>query len=132
MTRDEILAMQPGRALDVLVAARAMGWTHIVINDEYRGIYVGWPPDPRSWETEEGAYIPRYSQDGAAALQIIPIMAKRGWDCATYYEASTKRWTAYFLRDSHEDTRARAESDTLAEAVSKAALLALMEEAEDA
>ncbi len=128
MTREQILAMEPGRELDALVAERVMGWTNIIRHDEYGGVYVGWPPDRRPWDTDRGAYIPRYSYDDVAALQIIPAMGQRGWDCATYYEADAGCWTVYFLSAQFKPADARAQSGLLAEAICKAALLAVLEE----
>ena len=128
MTRDEILAMKPGREMDALAARKAMGWTHIITKDQYGGVYVGWPPDRSA---ESGEYIPHYSTDDAAAMKIVPAMAKRGWDFAVYYWAESERYTAYFLRDSrHEGAYAQAEAGALPEAICKAALLALLKKGE--
>lgn len=65
-----------------------------------------------------------YSTSDAAALDIIAAMAKRGWDCATYYEGDLHRYTVYFFKHASP----RAQSSSLAEAIAKAALLAVLEE----
>lgn len=127
MTRDEILAMKPGRDMDVLVARRVMGWTDI---EPIGPMYVGRPPGMKPVHPVDARFVPCYSTDDAAALEIIPAMAKRGYDCGAYYEADARRWTVYFLPPRCGS--AKAQSGSLAEAICKAALLALLEEGEGA
>lgn len=69
---------QAGRELDALVAEKVMGWTHIP---------VGSHPNLRSeaWTNDNGASavftLPFYSQDIAAAWEVVEQLKTLGWTC---------------------------------------------------
>lgn len=107
MTRDDILAMNPGNALNLLVGKTIFGYTEQTVDiDGYA----------------YGAGIPEYSTDISAA-----------WDVADkfYYVDIRKvnkvdedrrwKWTAWVSRGDGSSRNATA--DTAAEAICKAALL---------
>lgn len=84
MTRDEILAMKPGRELDALVAINIFGWQKVV----FGGVVMIAPPqnDERmhwaaNWD-EHGCphWIPHYSTDISAAWEVFEkIKNLGGW-----------------------------------------------------
>ncbi len=135
MTRDEIMALS-GVSLRRAVAEKVMGYWVYHYTKGPRGYYMLLDDEDhplgleRRTEEEAWADCPPFEDDPAAALTIIPVMGERGWDCAIYYEAATKRSSVYFLCDSDENAGATATANLLAEAISKAALLALLEEAD--
>jgi hypothetical protein len=107
--RDEILAMEPGRELDALVAEKVMGLKSIAPNSAMDGEYPVW--------------IPAYSIDIAAAWQVVERMG-RTWDMylSRHYSG---RWTCTFDRHgNYLETTVKAGSAP--EAICKAALLAVM------
>ena len=116
MTRDEILAMKAGRELDALVAEKVMG----VKNMEQ------WLINHRMDETGQ------YSTDIAAAWEVVEKMRQRFRDSSKTvlfgcHENLAGNWTAYWYQST--DTMPpqwEAISESLPEAISKAALLAVM------
>lgn len=98
MNREQVLAMKPGRELDLLIAEKIIGW----------GKY------------EALNYIPnKYSTDIAAAWEI----AKKINDCLHLKEHGAKgNWEAYFCGYQIS----KVDADTAPEAICKAALLAVI------
>ena|SRR3972149_2705349 len=105
MTQEEILAMQPGSELNMIVAEKIMG--HIVTKDEIFG-YMERAVDP-----EDGGSIwtmvKSYSEDISVAELVVDRMIEMGYEDAIYW--------ADFGGGKY----------TEAEAICKAALLAVLE-----
>ncbi len=83
MTREEILAMRPGRELDAVVAEKVMGWKWISPETPGNPLLVSPPDDKRQlwsgiWD-ERGIphYLPFYSIDISAAWEVF--LVTRGW-----------------------------------------------------
>jgi len=104
MTRDEILAMEPGRELDALVAEKVMGWTH------YREEWGGVVPDS----------ISHYSTDISAAWEVVEKMGPFTQLTADIYNGITVWHCSFSVVDS-------VDAVTAPEAICKAALLAALE-----
>lgn len=146
MTREEIMAMKPGRKLDALVAEKIMG-LRVVAHDwpcgrdpefgdyeaasfweeemEERGpVYVpedgSWPPKYLLDVKAHYAYVepvPFYSTDIAAAWQVVEKMiTDKGLFCLTIDDESDGFW-CHFGNCAHEAY------GTAPEAICKAALL---------
>lgn len=105
MTQEEILTMQPGRELDIEVAQKIMG--HIIADDETLG-YVERFIDPDDGSSLWSSVTP-YSADISAAWSVIDRMIDMGYEDTTH-------WANF------GDGRY-----TKAEAICKAALLAVLE-----
>jgi len=98
MTRDEILAMKPGRELDALIAEKVMGWSWGIIGD----------------------LIPAYSTDISAAWEVVEEMG----DCLHLRQHGEQgEWEAWFCGYPNS----KAHGETAPEAICKAALLAVMD-----
>lgn len=110
LTREEILAMEPGDKLDEWVALKIMGFEKSNLRD-------GW--------VRVGAlatYPKRYSKDISAAWEVLNKMIEKGaevnvgfyeqWDCSIDYPI---------------DCNWRETAKTAPEAICKAALLAVLE-----
>ena len=106
MTREEILAMQPGSELNTKVAEKIMG--HIVTKDETFG-YMERLVDP---EDDSSVWCPvkPYSEDISVAELVVDRMIEMGHEDAIYW--------ADFGEGKY----------TEAEAICKSALLAVLEE----
>jgi len=123
MTRDEIMKMPPGRELDALVAEYVVGMK------EHRKAYpesfderVIWfrnPPNVTAY------YVPFYSTDTAAALEVAIRLQKQGYyvciELLPYEETSVGVY-----EENPAEQIAYAKAQTPAEAICKAALLAVM------
>ena len=122
--RDEILAMEPGRLLDALVAEYVVGMK------EHRKAYpesfderVIWfrnPPNVTAY------YVPFYSTDISAAWEVAEKLQKQGYvvciELLPYEETSVGVYEA-----DPANQIAYAKSNKPAEAIAKAALLAVMD-----
>lgn len=106
MTREEILAMEPGSELNRKVAEEVMGYT--IVNDETFG-YMERLIDPEDGRPVWNPLEP-YSEDIAAAELVVDTMIERGCDDAIYW--------ADFGGGKYAE----------AEAICKAALCAILEE----
>ena len=113
MTRDEVLAMKPGRELDALVAEKVMGWKVAQVFDlkDTDGTNIANGITPYSI----GQRVPHYSTDIAAAWEVVGKFEyidvrrfKDHWGCTVYGQTVTGK--------------------TAPEAICKAALLAVMGE----
>lgn len=117
MTRDEVLAMKPGRELDALVAEKVMGWQ--IFGDE--GVH------PRHKDlfdkTPHWSMLreyPCYSEKIAAAWEVVGKIN----DCLHLKEHGVKGVWEVFFCGYHGSI---VSADTAPEAICKAALLAVME-----
>lgn len=76
MTREEILAMEPGRNLNALVATNLMGWE---LTDVHETVYdiEGRPEGGSLWRDDEGdaAWLPDYSNSLTAAWEVEELMS---------------------------------------------------------
>jgi Phage ABA sandwich domain len=144
MTRDEIMAMKPGRVLDALVADK-MGWTAYQERRSGRRnlcVAVGrgnrkqWGKshvsDPKSYKqitcveaSKIGFYgnrFPEYSTEIAAAWEVAEkIIDNAGIDVVLTVKMD-RRWRA--IIDDDGERIAEAKADTAPEAICKAALMA--------
>jgi hypothetical protein len=133
MTRDEILAMEPGRELDALVAEKVMGWTvfrsetpnhYDLLDEEYAH---GFPPgeDINSVPFE----IEEYTTDISPAWKVLEkhrnrknlvtlVGDEKKWKCRI-----TAMINVVYGIDVHDT---QCEFKTAPEAICKAALLAVM------
>lgn len=123
MTKDEILAMEPGRELDCWVAEKVMGW--INVNKEtgtgdkpnYHGFY--------------GVKIPNFSTDIAAAWEIVEHMRSHQRYLTMYNLPKNNKYLVEFIpqltwENPAVDHSLGCCSLNPAEAIVKAALLAVM------
>ena len=146
VTREEILAMEPGRELDVSVAVNVMGWQRW----ESKGIDKVWPvivppmgDERHNWAAEWDEHgcphwMPHYSTDISAAWEVVEKMQNtpcRDGDhfCARVEGFKNAHEAAFFHHlvgipgdDGLEYYEAR--GITAPEAICKAALLAVIEE----
>ena len=129
MTRDEILNMKPGRELDALVAEKVMGYR--VYTQSYPSIV-----EEKTVEVEYIEYqlenetirgiLPHYSTDNAAALEVAIHLQKQGYYVCIDLKACEETSVGVYEENPAEQI-AYAKAQTPAEAISKAALLAVME-----
>lgn len=146
MTKEEVLALAPGRELNVLVAVKALGW---IPWEETRGEYthiIFQKPGNRSinWERENKRYRRKqidiseidfhnkivhglidFSGDISAAWEVVDHLKKSH----TIFHLARKwrTWEATFVPFAKIDGPHAFECDTAPEAICKAALLAVME-----
>jgi len=109
MTRDEILSMKPGRELDALVAEKVMG-------QRFRS----------EWHKLHNDTIACYSTDIAAALEVAIHLQKQGYYVCIELKACEETSVGVYEENPVEQI-AYAKAQTPAEAICKAALLAVME-----
>jgi len=137
MTRDEILAMEPGRELDVLVAEEVMGFD--VVEDPESaicggsrvsgGLWVIIERDYHEWGHKVDQSEP-YSTDIAAAWEVVEKMdeRKRWVHIRSSMDQNLKeRGWAVDMGRWWNRTRLGVWARTVPEAICKAALLAVME-----
>ena len=125
MTRDEVLAMEPGRLLDALVAEYVVGMK------EHRKAYpesfderVIWFRDPPN---VTAYYVPFYSTDISAAWVVVEKMFEHGGcEIGCYGSKSGGKWFEVNVITMNGEVTVTAH--TAHEAICKAALLAVMEE----
>jgi len=118
MTRDEILAMQPGRELDVVVA-EALGATNVRFIDLF-----GWGD---YFENDDlSRRIRKHSTEVSDSFEAIDKVRERTGkriQITELPEGWKGRWSASYGNDRKNEVV----SDNLAEAICKAALIALKE-----
>ncbi|ETT55209.1 hypothetical protein BSK66_31175 [Paenibacillus odorifer] len=123
LTREEILAMEPGPALDEITAEIACGrkvrMLNEVTNNSFKPQY-----DKKVIDEGAGRYniIPRYSSDISAAWEVLEkfkqysVMKAAGWgkeyDCRIWVGITGDQWSV--------------QAKTASEAICKAALLAVL------
>jgi len=119
MTREQILALPPGRELDALVAEKVMG----------QKLPLGPSEEARSvgpWFHGEGAVCPSYSTDIAAAWQVVEKFQQTGLAVFSFWTGQYPGYTAN-LNCETADGKWRyftADADTAPLAICRAALLA--------
>jgi len=131
VTREEILALEPGRELDALVAEKVMGWTEVecfgVINNRVKN-----PPTPgceviiaRGRNRGRSLrIIPCYSTDISAAWEVVEKLKETyGVEVYTDLDMSACRLFDELTYLPAEEVI----SNTAPEAICKAALIAVME-----
>jgi hypothetical protein len=131
LSREEILAMEPGRLLDAEIAEKVMGWhtfspidttcDHAVGAGGYRRNFAFDPADDKQ------KVIPFYSRDISAAWEVVEKLK---------YEVTVKKYEAmsgyrYWARvngaDPNQFDEKIANCSTASEAICKAALLAVLD-----
>lgn len=112
------------RELDIAVA-KALGWQNIKV----RGAKVWGEPPKTKEEILSGEKIikdiPLYSTRGNSMLRLAKVMIERGWDIDISNRFSGG-WSVEVSSD-YMNIYAKAEADSMPEAVAKAALRALGE-----
>jgi hypothetical protein len=141
MTREEIIAMEPGRKLDTLVAEKVMGLTvyHYDKDVEENCYYMlmdteGFPFEPFGGEkeTEEEAWLScfYYSTDISAAWEVVEKI-KKDLDWWIVLNSEGEKWIALFYWDKYQ-IACECEAETASEAICKCALMAVMDKEDEA
>ena len=122
MTRDEILAMKPGRELDARVAEKVMGWkTNWLKTDWWEEI------NPNTHHHKGLVKDFKPSTDISAAWEVVEKMFERGGcEIGCYGSKSGGKWFEVIVITMNGEVKVTAH--TAHEAICKAALLAVMEE----
>jgi len=124
LTREIVLAEPPGKRLDSWIAEKVMGW-------EYKDAIYSWGEvlRPSQWIKPNGWPVDRvscYSTDTAAVWEVAEQLQKQGYvvciELLPYEETSVGVYEA-----DPANQIAYAKAQTPAEAICKAALLAVME-----
>lgn len=132
MTRDEILAMKPGRELDALVAERVLGYKlHWAKPDILGGSgnvggtleWVACEPHECGAQRlrEDGRGLDEYSRTGPAVWSVIQHMAENGW-AFTFFAGPIDKCWAEFRRGRKAAIVTNAEGP---QTICQAALLAM-------
>jgi hypothetical protein len=106
VTREEILAMVPGRELDAYVAK-----------------YVRFPSHSHPIE-EVKAWCQKYSTDISAAMEVVNVLNRRGYNVNLYF---TPLLNIAYVSTVTGLMKSEVSADTAPVAICKAALLAVME-----
>lgn len=123
MTRDEIMAMKPGRGLDALVAEKVMGLEKhtAAYPEDYdeRVLWFGDPPRVKAY------YVPFYSTDITAAWVAWEHDRQKDWIMTINW--TDGQYTAKIMTVNEDVLKyvAKIEADTAAEAMVKCRLLAV-------
>jgi hypothetical protein len=119
MTRDEILAMEPGRELDALVAEKVMGWTVKFMDGIWGWMY-------RESERNRWYNVPRFTTDISAAWEVVEKMQSwGGCDIGCFGRTGDGTW--YVVETHTVNGCHKATCHTAPEAICNAALLASIE-----
>jgi hypothetical protein len=126
MTRNEVLAMKPGRELDALVAEKVMGLEYIPASSPSAGLIVqDHFFDPKTGDALFG-WSP--STNIATAWEVWEHETPENWRMTVH--KSNGRYLALIVEETKEKghrTVAQVEAKTAAEAMVKCRLLAVME-----
>ena len=116
MTKDEILAMNAGRELNIRVAKHVMerGFAH----DETFG-------DMEKDSDGVYSYLQPYSEDISAAWQVMEKL--KSYQPRVEFNIYSQKWEAAFSARDADFSYPTVSADTAPEAICKAALLALLE-----
>ena len=121
MTRDEVLALKPGRELDALVAEKVMGWKTNWLNTDW------WEEISPNNHHHRGLVKDfKPSTDNAVALKVAIHLQKQGYYVCIELKACEETSVGVYEENPVEQI-AYAKAQTPAEAICKAALLAVME-----
>lgn len=103
-----------GRELDARVAVEVIGWgrqseswydeegvegTRFISPSGEETTCFGWGADC-TYDDLDDTYLPRYSEDIAAAWQVVEKFKERGWDIGWHTHA--KHGTGWFVTDGRE------------------------------
>lgn len=135
MNREEVLATTPGRKLDCLVAEFVLGFKRTKTPEDYNGQNGGTdvliPPDmdsfpnyPPMGKIALGYFANDYSTDLSAAWEVVEKMRADGFELSLN-DYSDNGYQVFFVGNNQKQPTATTE--TAPEAISKAALLAVME-----
>lgn len=136
MTRDEVLKMEPGNDLDILVTEKVFGWQKGTNKFKISGWQWsgrdGKPVLDDSWDGEWVApfrCVPKYSTDIKTAWEVVKKINERGWhvNIKTYSDGDVVVSILSYLGRFIDD----ALTQSVPEAICKAALLAVLEEKEE-
>lgn len=132
MTREEILAMKPGRELDALVAEKVMGWTNFSPIDPDCDYGVGVNGYRRNYaKSPDGQEkpFPFYSTDMSATWEVFEKIKEEGAWVEVAWNPKKKHYRCLIGAEPIEglQTVDLSGTNTAAEAICKAALLAVME-----
>lgn len=121
MTREEILAMEPGVELDFWIAEKVMGWTKGYEDDGTMYWATGYTAMPGNWAP---------SKNMAAAWEVVEEMVGQGFDVNLSSTILTSdfidvSWGVSFWRYG---AWPKATARNMPEAICKAALLTLTED----
>ncbi|MCG7406759.1 hypothetical protein MH117_04955 [Paenibacillus sp. ACRRX] len=134
-TREQILSMPVGRELNKLAATEVMGWLmyhydkdvaencyYVLVDEEFESVSNALDPE---CETEEEAWnhCPDFSGDIAAAWELVKILSKK-YGVEVYENAGPSSECKLYPRGK---TPIHVISATTTEAITKAAILAMME-----
>ena len=137
LTREQVLAMEPGRELDELIITRVLG-LQIVNHEE---VTYDWVDSPENYpyvsrgslsktnlmkwlEPDEDGFIIEPSTDFSAAWEVVSVMRKKNWNFVASTEGED--WEATFYWDANR-TGFEAKGVGAPEAICKAALLAVLD-----
>ena len=111
MTKEEILAMEPGKELNRIVAEVVMGYKYV--DDQFFGDMEGYG---------NSIYHPlrKYSEDSAIAEEVVDRMKHEKYNARVELNHYTENWEADF-------GYGRISSPTAAEAICKVAVITIME-----
>lgn len=149
MTREEILKMEAGREMDILIAVEIMKWREVF--DELKNPY--WETDfhynhdesqslfrvsrtpgtpGKNWETDKNDWVERWSPstDISAAWEVVEKMIGDGYNFSAAQSAANGHHPhAIFTNAKDEEDRDNEWQfeDTFPLAICRAALLAVME-----
>lgn len=117
MTKGEILAMEPGRELDYLVAKHVMGWDFGLSRE-------GWRP-PKELSPRYKIYEQfKPSTDIAATWEVVDKMGDDFWELTLDTGSKDTRSQAMFWTTLPADNQHCSVAESVPEAICKGALLA--------
>ena len=116
MTKDEILALPAGRELNIRVAEDVMG--RRFAQDEIFG-------DMENLDNGVYGYLQLYSEDISAAWQVVEKL--KGYHPRIEFNIYSQKWEATFSAREADFSYPAVSANTAPEAISKSALLALLE-----
>jgi hypothetical protein len=141
MTREEVLAMEPGRELDALIRQRIFNWNYPSYEQMKSMAEKQWEVQPEcihfmsdfdAWKVDGDFYweyrSPRYSTDISAAWEVVEKPEIMDRYQIGVYPTSFVKWVARKYMPGGKDCTVQA--DTAPEAICKCVLLAILESEE--
>jgi len=116
MNKEEILAMKPGKELNIKIAEEVMGATYA--QDEIFG-------DVESYGRGAFSTLQPYSEDISATWQVVERL--KGYNPRIEFDTYSQKWEATFSVKEAHFTCPVVSATTAPEAICKAALLTLLE-----
>lgn len=137
LTKDEILAMEPGREMDELIdklilngnnyRAKMLKWSRYLLKefwDDPNSYYDEWH---RSQEIGPWEYCgPHYSTDISAAWEVVKQFDNMTFRRMREADRHIRHFAYIWLSDT-DDTHVMCKAETMPEAICKCALLAVLE-----